>query len=118
LCIICAGDNKLRTRKYKNFLIYLINYYQLIDVIDETNLTFEKFSRKIEILIQENKKDDNRKIAKSIRKDAEDILEIVRFSRIPKTSLNDTASIIIRVAYGMDVFGNANNIEVAYQLAY
>ncbi len=50
-CIICAEDNKLRTREYKNFLIYLTNHYQLTDTTDETNLTFEKFSRKIEILI-------------------------------------------------------------------
>jgi len=50
-CIYYAGDNKLKTRNYRNFLIYLTNYYQLTDVTDETNLTFEKFSRKIEILI-------------------------------------------------------------------
>jgi len=49
--IICVRDNKSKTREYKNFLIYLINYYQLTDITDETNLTFEKFSRKIEILI-------------------------------------------------------------------
>ena len=88
-CIICARDNKSRIRKYKNFLIYLTNYYQLIDVTDKTNLTFEKFSRKIEILIQENEEDDNRETAKSAKKDAEDILETVKISRIPKTSLND-----------------------------
>jgi len=26
-CIYCTGDNKLRTRNYRNFLIYLMNYY-------------------------------------------------------------------------------------------
>ncbi len=113
-CIICARDNKLRTRKYKNFLIYLTNHYQITNITDETNLTFEKFLRKIEILIQENKKDDNREIAKSAKKDTEDILKIIRFSRAPKTSINDTASIIIGVAYGTGIFRNANNIEVAY----
>ncbi len=49
--IICIRNSKLRTRNYKNFLIYLTNYYQLTDATDETNLTFEKFSRKLEILI-------------------------------------------------------------------
>ncbi len=117
-CIIYARDNKSRTREYKNFLIYLTNHYQLTDVTDETNLTFEKFSRKIKILIQKNEKDDNRETAKSVRKDAEDILKIVRFSKAPKTSLNDIASIIIGVAYGMGIFEDANNIEIAYQLAY
>src|SRR6266540_3852324 len=52
------------------------------------------------------------------RRDIEDIFETVRFSRIPKTSFNNIASIIIGVAYGTGVFGNANNIEVVYQLAY
>ncbi len=28
-CIICVKDSKPRTRNYKNFLIYLINYYYL-----------------------------------------------------------------------------------------
>ena len=26
-CIYCAGDNKVRTRNYRNFLIYLTNHY-------------------------------------------------------------------------------------------
>ena len=43
-CIYYAGDNKSRTRNYRNFLIYLTNHYQLTDATDETNLTFEKFS--------------------------------------------------------------------------
>ncbi len=51
LCIICVEDSKSRIRNYKNFLIYLTNHYYLTDVIDETNLTFEKFSKKLEILL-------------------------------------------------------------------
>src|SRR6266542_938376 len=85
-CIYCAGDSKSRTRNYKNFLIYLTNYYQLTDVTNETNLTFKKFSRKLEILIQENEKDNNKDIAKSARKNTEDIFEIIRFVRISKIS--------------------------------
>ncbi len=49
--IYCAGDNKSRIRNYRNFLIYLTNHYQLTDVIDETNLVFEKLSRRLEVLI-------------------------------------------------------------------
>ena len=51
LCIYCTGDNKSRTRNYRNFLIYLTNYYQLTDVTDETNITFEKLSRKLEVSV-------------------------------------------------------------------
>jgi len=43
---------------------------------------------------------------------------MVKLGRIPKTSFNDTVSIVIRVAYGTGVFEDAKNIEVAYQLTY
>jgi len=117
-CIYCVGNSKSRTRNYKNFLIYLTNHYQLIDATDETNLTFEKFLRRLEVLIQESEEETNREIAKSVRKNAEKIFETVKLSRTPKSSFNDTVSIVIRVTYRTDVFGDAKNIEVAYQLAY
>src|SRR6266498_488803 len=100
-CIYCAGDNKPRTRNYKNFLIYLTNHYQLTDAIDETNLAFEKLSRRLEVLIQESEEETNSEIAKSARKNAEKIFETVRFGRTPQISFNDTVSILIRVAYGI-----------------
>src|SRR6266542_4384149 len=84
-CIYCAGNNKSRTRNYRNFLIYLTNYYQLTDVIDETNLTFEKLSRRLEVLIQESKEETNSETARSVRKNAEKIFETVRLGRTPKT---------------------------------
>src|SRR6266498_4636414 len=59
--IYCAGDNKSRTRNYRNFLIYLTNYYQLTDMTDETNLAFEKLSRRLEVLIQESEKETTTK---------------------------------------------------------
>src|SRR6266540_2136703 len=117
-CIYCVGDNKTRTRNYRNFLIYLINYYQLTDAIDETNLAFEKLSRRLEVLIQESEEETNNETAKSARKNAEEVFETVRLSKTPKTSFNDTVSILIGVAYGTNVFDNANNIELAHQLAY
>src|SRR6266498_4760606 len=73
--IYCAGDNKSRTRNYKNFLIYLMNHYQLTDAIDETNLAFEKLSRRLEVLIQENEEETNNETAKSTRRNAEEIFE-------------------------------------------
>src|SRR6266498_2708781 len=118
LCIYCAGDNKSRTRNYKNFLIYLTNHYQLTDATDETNLAFEKLSRRLEVLIQESKGETDHEIAKSTRKNAEKIFETVRLSRIPKILFNDTVSILIGVAYGTNIFDNDSNIELAHQLAY
>src|SRR6266508_1144107 len=117
-CIYCAGDNKSRTRNYRNFLIYLTNHYQLTDAIDETNLAFEKLSRRLEVLIQESEEKTNNEIAKSVRKNAEEIFETVRLGRTPKISFNDTVSILIGVAYETNVFKNASNIELTHQLAY
>ncbi len=113
-CIYCVGNNKSRTRNYRNFLIYLTNYYQLTDVTDETNITFEKFSRRLEVLIQESEEEIDRETAKSARKNAEEIFETVRLGRTPKTSFNDMVSILIGVAYRTNIFDNASNIEVAY----
>ncbi len=117
-CIYYAGDNKLRTRNYKNFLIYLTNYYQLTDITDKTNLAFEKLSRRLEVLIQESEEETNNEIAKNARKNAEEIFETVRFGKTSKTSFNDTVFILIGVAYGTNIFDNAGNIELAHQLAY
>src|SRR6266498_5446475 len=113
-CIYCARDNKSRTRNYRNFLIYLTNHYQLTDATDETNIIFEKLSRRLEVLIQESKEETNNEIAKSARKNAEEIFETVRLSKTPKTSFNDMVSILIGVAYGINIFDNANNIELAH----
>src|SRR6266498_4741 len=118
LCIYCTGDNKARTRNYRNFLIYLTNHYQLTDATDETNLAFEKLSRRLEVLIQESKEETNNETAKSARRNAEKIFETVRLGKTSKTSFNDTVSILIGVAYGTNIFDNARNIELAHQLAY
>src|SRR6266542_3606760 len=113
-CIIYVRDSKLRIRNYKNFLIYLTNYYYLINAIDKTNLTFEKLFRKLEILLQ-NKKNTDRKIAKSVQKDAKDIFKIIKFSKISKTSFKNIVSIVIEIVYKTEVFGNIGNIEIAHQ---
>src|SRR6266540_2140898 len=117
-CIYCVRDNKSKTRNYRNFLIYLTNYYQLTDATDETNLAFEKLSKRLEVLIQESEEETNNETAKSARKNIEEIFETVRFGRTPKISFNDTVSILIRIAYGTNIFDNAGNIEIAHQLAY
>src|SRR6266540_1929024 len=40
-CSICIGDDKARTRAYKNFLIYITNRWGLEDATNETNNRFE-----------------------------------------------------------------------------
>ncbi len=102
LCIIYIRDNKSRTRNYKNFLIYLTNYYYLTD-INETNLTFEKLSRKLKILLQ-NENSTDRKIVKSIQKNAKDIFKTIRLSRNLKISFKNIVSIVIGIVYRIEIF--------------
>src|SRR6266508_760768 len=77
-CIYYDGDNKIRTRNYKNLLIYITNHYQLTDATDETNLAFEKLSRRLEVIIQESEEETNTETARSARKNDEEIFETVR----------------------------------------
>ena len=114
MCIYCVRDSKSKTRNYRNFLIYLTNYFQLTDTTDEINLTFEKLLRRIEVLIQENEKKTHREIAKSARKNTEEIFETVRLGRTPQTSFNNTVSILIGVAYRTNLFGDISNIKRAH----
>ena len=95
-----------------------MNHYRLTDATDETNLAFEKLSRRLEVLIQESETETNSETAKSARKNTEEIFETIRLSKTSKTSFNDTVSILIGVAYGTNIFDNAGNIELAHQLAY
>ncbi len=60
----------------------------------------------------------NYETAKSIRKNAEEIFETIRLGKTPKTSFNDTVSILIGVVYGTNIFNKTSNIELAHQLAY
>ncbi len=43
---------------------------------------------------------------------------MIRLSKKLKTLFTDTISIVIRVVYDIEVFESAENIEVAYQVAY
>ncbi len=84
---------------------------------NKINLTFKKFFRKLEILLQ-NKDSINRKTAKSIQKDVKNIFKTIKLSRILKTSFKNIVSIIIEVAYETEIFRNAGNIEITYKVAY
>ncbi len=46
-CFTCEKVDKSRFRTYKNFLIYLANYWGLLDVTNNINDNFEKLKNKI-----------------------------------------------------------------------
>jgi len=66
----------------------------------------------------QNEDSTEREIAKSARKNTENIFKIVRLSRKLKTSFMDIVFILIEVMYDTEVFENIRNIERAYQVAY
>jgi len=80
---------------------------------NKTNLTFEKLSRKLEILLQ-NKNSTNKEIAKSIKKDTKDIFETLRLNKSPKTLFKNIVSIVIKVTYVLTDFilGLVSNILI------
>ena len=49
--IYYSENQKSRIRKFKNFLIYLTNYFYLINITNKINLLFEKFAKKVEVLL-------------------------------------------------------------------
>ena len=46
-CSICIRDDKVRTRAYKNFLIYITNRWGLEDATNETNNRFEALKKAV-----------------------------------------------------------------------
>ena len=57
-------------------------------------------------------------MAKSIRKNTENIFDIIKVSRISQTSFKNTVSIIIKIVYETEIFKNVNIIKTVYQLVY
>jgi len=57
-------------------------------------------------------------MTKSARRNAEELFKTVRLGRTPRISFNDTVFILIGIAYRINIFENAGNIEIAHQLAY
>ncbi|SRR6266498_1288016 len=64
-CSICIGDDKARTRAYKNFLIYIINRWRLKDVTNETNNRFEVLKK----AVTRYKKDEELRLREIILRD-------------------------------------------------
>ncbi len=78
-CSICIGDDKARTRTYKNFLIYVTNRWGLEDVTNETNNRFEAFKN---ALIR-YKKDEVPELRNLILKDMQDLLSTLYLKTEP-----------------------------------
>src|SRR6266496_3630955 len=113
-CSICIGDDKARTRAYKNFLIYITNRWGLEDATNETNNRFEALKN----AIVRYKKNEIPEFKNLILRDTQDLLSIVYLKLEPIFTKKDTARLIFSVAYTTNTFAIESLIETSSSLAY
>src|SRR6266542_1001009 len=78
-CSICIGNDKARTRAYKNFLIYITNRWGLEDVTNETNKRFEALKN----AITRYKKNEVPELRNLILRDTQDLLSTLYLKEEP-----------------------------------
>src|SRR6266540_3119771 len=113
-CFICIGDDKARTRAYKNFLIYITNRWGLEDATNETNNRFEALKN----TIVRYKKNEIPELRNLILRDTQDLLSTVYLKQEPIFIKKDTARLIFSVAYITNTFVIESLIETSSSLAY
>src|SRR6266536_3555668 len=113
-CSIYIGDDKARTRAYKNFLIYITNRWGLEDVTNEINNRFEALKN----AIVRYKKDEVPELRNLILRDTQDLLSTVYLKQEPIFTKRDTARLIFLVAYTTNTFVIESLIETSSSLAY
>src|SRR6266542_1155201 len=113
-CSICIGDDKARTRAYKNFLIYVTNCWGLEDATNETNNRFEAFKN----TLVRYKKDEISELRNLILRDVQDLLNTLYLKQEPIFTKKDTARLIFSVAYTTNTFAIESLIETTSSLAY
>src|SRR6266540_4369370 len=113
-CSICIGDDKARTRAYKNFLIYITNRWGLEDVTNETNNGFEALKN----AIIRYKKDEILELRNLILRDTQDLLNTLYLKEEPIFTKKNTVRLIFSVAYITNTFAIESLIETTSSLAY
>src|SRR6266498_2085045 len=113
-CSICIGDDKARTRAYKNFLIYITNHWGLEDATNETNNRFEALKN---VLVR-YKKNEVSELRNLILKDTQDLLSTIYLKSEPIFIKKDTARLIFSVAYTTNTFAIESLIEISSSLVY
>src|SRR6266508_235734 len=113
-CSICIGDDKARTRVYKNFLIYITNRWGLEDATNETNNRFEALKN----ALVRYKKDEIPELRNLILRDTQDLLSTVYLKQEPIFTKKDIARLIFSVAYTTNTFAIESLIETSSSLAY
>ena len=113
-CSTCKGADKLRFRVYKNFQIYLINHWELLDTTNNINDNFKKLRNKI-LAYRDNVTKENQR---NLCKDIEQLLKIVAFERKLTLIVDNIALLILSIAVLTGNFTIKGLIEEAYRFAY
>src|SRR6266498_5771874 len=113
-CSICIGDDKARTRAYKNFLIYITNHWGLEDATNETNNRFETLKK----AVVRYRKDEEPRLKEVILRDIQDLLSTIYLKDEPIFTKKNTAKLIFSVAYTTNTFTTENLIETGSSLTY
>src|SRR6266498_4807631 len=113
-CSICIGDDKARTRAYKNFLIYITNRWGLEDAMNETNNRFEALKN----ALVRYKKNEVPEFRNLILKDTQDLLSTIYLKEELIFTKKDTARLIFSVAYTTNTYTIESLIETSSSLAY
>src|SRR6266511_2540667 len=113
-CSICIGDDKARTRTYKNFLIYVTNRWGLENATNETNNRFEALKN----TLVRYKKDEVPELRNLILRDMQDLLSTVYLKQESIFTKKDMARLIFSVAYTTNTFAIKSLIETSSSLAY
>ena len=113
-CFTYEGIDKVRFRVYKNFQIYLVNYWGLLNITNNTNDDFEKLRNKIVAYC------DNvtRKNQRDLREDIELILETVVLERELILIVDDIVLLILSVTVSTGNFTVEGLIEEVHKFAY
>ncbi len=106
--------DKSKFRAYKNFQIYLVNHWKLLDVTNNINDDFEKLRNKI-VAYRDNITSENQK---DLYQDIELILEIVVLERELTLIVDDTALLILSIAVFTENFIVEGLIEEAHRFVY
>ncbi len=76
-CSTYKRADKSKFRAYKNFQIYLTNYWRLLNAINNTNDNFKKLKNKISVYRDNITKENQKDLCRNI----EQLLETVAFER-------------------------------------
>ncbi len=113
-CFTCEREDKVRFRIYRNFQIYLVNHWGLLNITNNTNEDFEKLRIKI-LAYRDN---ITKSIQKDLRGDIKLLLKTVVLERELILIIKDTALLILSIAISTENYIIEGLIKETYKFAH